>query len=136
MELLEGVKIFVFCFVIIIILDLIWVGLIMNKFYKKELGTLGRIENGSLKANIPATIGVYILLALGLVFFVFNPSSIVSLAALRGALLGLVIYGVYELTNYAVLNNWSSKIVIVDTVWGIVICSLTSIIVTIILRYV
>ncbi len=136
MELLEGAKIFAFCFIIIIILDLVWVGLIMNKFYKKELGTLGRIENGSLKANIPATIGVYILLALGLVVFVFSSSSGVSLAALRGAILGLVVYGVYELTNYAVLNNWSSKIVIVDTVWGVVICGLTSGIVAILLRYV
>ena len=33
-------------------------------------------------------------------------------------LLGIVIYGVYETTNYALFKNWSILSVIIDTLWG------------------
>lgn len=33
-------------------------------------------------------------------------------------LLGAGIYGVYELTNYATLKEWSLYLVIMDTIWG------------------
>ena len=40
--------------------------------------------------------------------------------------LGLVIYGVYEGTNYAILKKWPLKIVIMDTLWGGILFALTS----------
>ncbi len=30
----------------------------------------------------------------------------------------MVIYGVYETTNYALLKNWSILTVFIDTLWG------------------
>jgi uncharacterized membrane protein len=33
-------------------------------------------------------------------------------------LLGIVIYGVYETTNYALFKNWSILTVFMDTLWG------------------
>ncbi len=39
-------------------------------------------------------------------------------ALLGGALLGLMCYGTYEMTNYATLADWSPQQVIVDSIWG------------------
>ena len=36
----------------------------------------------------------------------------------RGFLLGFFTYGIYELTNYAIFNNWTIHGVIIDTLWG------------------
>ena len=33
-------------------------------------------------------------------------------------LLGLVIYGIYEFTNKAILTKWTYTTVVMDTVWG------------------
>lgn len=36
-----------------------------------------------------------------------------------GALLGLLVYGVYNGTNHAILNDWSLETSIKDTMWGV-----------------
>ena len=42
-------------------------------------------------------------------------------AARRGAALGLVAYGTYELTNWAVLRDWPALLVPIDIGWGVVL---------------
>ena len=43
-------------------------------------------------------------------------------------ILGVVIYGVYETTNYALFDKWSLKAVILDTIWGGSLFALTTMI--------
>jgi uncharacterized membrane protein len=50
----------------------------------------------------------------GLNYFIIKPRKSVTDAFL----LGIVIYGVYETTNYALFSNWSIISVIIDTLWG------------------
>jgi uncharacterized membrane protein len=44
-------------------------------------------------------------------------------------LLGLVIYGVSETTNWALFDKWSLITVIIDTLWGATLFGLTTFIV-------
>ena len=44
-------------------------------------------------------------------------------AAVWGALFGFFTYATYELTNLALLKDWPLNIVIVDILWGVVLCS-------------
>jgi uncharacterized membrane protein len=44
-------------------------------------------------------------------------------------LLGIVIYGVYETTNYALFKDWSILTVIIDTLWGGTLFAITTYIV-------
>ncbi|MCX6820067.1 MAG: DUF2177 family protein [Candidatus Adlerbacteria bacterium] len=46
----------------------------------------------------------------------------------RGALLGLVAYGAYDLTNQATIARWPTTMTLVDMTWGAVLTALTSII--------
>jgi uncharacterized membrane protein len=41
-------------------------------------------------------------------------------------LLGICIYGVYEMSNYAFFTNWSILTVLLDTLWGGILFSATT----------
>ena len=36
----------------------------------------------------------------------------------RGALFGLVVYGVYDFTNYSTLRQWPFALALADVAWG------------------
>jgi uncharacterized membrane protein len=44
----------------------------------------------------------------------------------HGALLGLVIYGGYDLTNLAILKGWPLGLSLLDIAWGITFSTLVS----------
>ena len=50
--------------------------------------------------------------------FVIPRASTVSLAAAYGALFGLVVYGVYDFTNYSTLRQWPFVLTLADVAWG------------------
>lgn len=56
------------------------------------------------------------------------PNSIEE-AIVYGALSGLVIYGVFNGTNYSTNKNWTLKIAILDTMWGMTVMSIAAIVV-------
>ena len=74
---------------------------------------------------------VYLLIPGGLVLFV-RPLLGVNATAWQaigwGALYGLVLYGVYDLTNLAVLEKWTVRMTLADIVWGCVLCGTISVI--------
>jgi uncharacterized membrane protein len=55
-------------------------------------------------------------------------------AAFRGALLGALCYGTYELTNWAVIAGWPAPLVPVDLAWGIALTAATSALARLVLR--
>ncbi|NDW01595.1 DUF2177 family protein [Salipiger sp. PrR002] len=65
--------------------------------------------------------GFYLAYVVGVLFFVSLPAlrDGAPLQALwTGALLGLMCYGTYEMTNFATLADWSWEQVIADCLWG------------------
>ena len=72
------------------------------------------VQGSPISMNYLATAICYIFLILGLNYFIIKPRRSVQDAFL----LGLVIYGVYETTNWALFKNWSVFTVILDTLWG------------------
>ena len=47
-------------------------------------------------------------------------------ALLYGAILGLIAYGTYDLTNLAVMKGFTARIAMIDMVWGMVLTSVVS----------
>jgi uncharacterized membrane protein len=115
-----------------LVLDMVWIGLIAGKFYKREVGPLMRLkESGNIDVIWPAAIGVYLLITAGIVFFVLpkidseqSPWSIMP----WGFLFGIVLYGVYELTNYSLLKDWTLPMTFVDWAWGGFLCAIASLV--------
>ena len=75
------------------------------------------IQKDKIQMNIPSAIACYIFLLFGLYYFILKDRR----SPLEAMLLGLIIYGVYETTTYALLKNWKFKTVIIDTLWGSVL---------------
>jgi uncharacterized membrane protein len=45
-----------------------------------------------------------------------------------GMIFGMVVYGVYECTNQALLKKRTRTIVLVDTAWGMLLCGTMSVV--------
>ena len=80
------------------------------------------IQRKKIQMKLLGAIGCYLLLIFGLNYFIIAPKRSVADAFL----LGLVIYGVYETTNYAILAKWNLKAVALDTLWGGILLALTT----------
>mgnify|MGYP000275859112 CR=1 FL=1 len=81
--------------------------------------------------NIAPVAFFYPLYALGILVLVVLPSvaSASWVEALwRGAILGLVAYGAYDLTNHATISNWPLAMTLVDIAWGATVTAFTSVI--------
>ena len=102
------------------VLDGIWLGLLMKNFYRDQLAPIVRLANGSIAPNWPAAVVVYVLLGTGIALLVIPRAPTVPLAAAYGALFGLVVYGVYDFTNYSTLRQWPLVLALADVTWGAV----------------
>ena len=96
-----------------LVLDGLWLGVLMGPTYKSLLGPL-MLDQPRL---LPAVL-FYLLYVLGCVVFVVLPSINWQCAARLGALLGLVAYGTYDLSNWATLQGWSASLALMDMAWG------------------
>lgn len=96
------------------LLDALWLGWLARDFYREAIG---------------AQMAAQVRCAPALVFYFGFPAALVALALFpagqpfamqvaRAALVGLVAYGVYDLTNMATLRQWPLKLVLVDMAWG------------------
>jgi len=66
---------------------------------------------------IPAAF-VYVLMVAAVWFFAVQSSTTTLEAAGRGALLGVSMYGLYDLTNYATLSRYTLSFALTDIAWG------------------
>ncbi|MBK5510918.1 DUF2177 family protein [Pseudomonas sp. TH15] len=96
-----------------LLLDGLWLGVLMAPTYRALLGPL-MLDQPLL---VPAAV-FYLLYVIGCVVFVVLPASTWQRAARMGALLGLVAYGTYDLSNWATLNGWSAQLAVMDMAWG------------------
>jgi uncharacterized membrane protein len=102
--------------VVLVGLDLIWLGLVALDFYRRQLGGL-LLEQPRL--GVAALF--YVVYAAGITVLAVQPALAAGdawRALLGGALLGLCAYGAYDLTNLATLRHWPLRLAIVDIAWG------------------
>jgi len=96
------------------VLDALWLGVLAKDFYRQEMGEQMVAQIRWLPA---------------LLFYLAYPAALVALALYpagqplgtqiaRAALVGLVAYGVYDLTNLSTLRHWPVRLALVDTAWG------------------
>ena len=115
----------------IFVLDMIWLGLIAKNIYADNIGILLRKSSEGMTPIWWAAAVVYICITLGIVYFVLPSAQGDYLQALvGGVILGLVTYGLYDFTNYSILANWTGKITVIDFIWGMVLCGLSSVFAT------
>jgi uncharacterized membrane protein len=99
--------------------DMVWLGLIAKPFYAKHIGHLM-----AAKVRWTPALLFYFLYIAGILFFAVLPAverGSIGRAILAGALLGLLAYATYDLTNLATLRDWPVLVTVIDLVWGMVL---------------
>ena len=98
-------------------LDYLWIAVLARDFYRQQLGPLMLEQPNLVAAGV-----FYALYVGGILYFAILPALhgggwAKALAA--GAVLGLVAYGTYDLTNLATLKSWPITTSFADILWGI-----------------
>ena len=83
---------------------------------------VAKIQRVAIQMRIEGAIVVYALLVFGLYKFIISERRPVKDAAI----LGLVIYGVFDFTNYAIFKNYDLATALMDTAWGTTLLALTT----------
>ena len=86
---------------------------------------VAKIQRTALEFKMVGAVVVYLLLAVGLYVFIVEPKK----SLWHAALFGLVIYGVYDFTSYAILKKYDLNVAIMDTLWGSALMTATTYIV-------
>lgn len=110
--------------VLFLLIDMIWLLWLGRSFYVSEIGDLLRQP-----PNMGAAGAFYVLYVTGLMIMVIWPAvqaGSVPQGLLFGALLGLIAYGTYDLTNLAVMKGFTTRIAIIDMIWGMVLTGAVS----------
>ena len=113
--------------IILVSIDFVYLNIIKG-FFDKQIQL---VQGSQPKMNYLGAALCYLFLIVGINYFIIKPKKSVSDAFL----LGIVIYGVYETTNYALLKEWSILTVIIDTLWGGLLFASTTYIVNMLRLY-
>ena len=117
-------KSYLISLVVLVAMDLSWVGVIAKDFYVSRLG--------EMILPFPKIIPLLIFYALAVFcinYFAVSSTKSLSEACFRGFLLGLLAYGTYDLTNLATLKNFPMDLAVVDALWGGVLFGVNALVV-------
>ena len=104
------------CTIVFFALDFTWIAIATSRLYQPFLGNLL-----AEKPNLAVAGVFYLVYVVGIVALAVVPSlhdgNVVG-ALWRGALLGLLAYATYDLTNLATIQGWPWQVSAIDLVWG------------------
>ncbi len=112
-----------------LVFDFIWLGIVMKDFNFRILADVVRIQDGKFDVLYVPAAFAYLLMALSVALFVFpqiNSTDPLWKTFFWGASMGLIIFGVYDLTNLATLKNYPALFVLTDMSWGCVVYGLVT----------
>lgn len=125
MQVKQLLLLYVTILIVMVAMNLVWIGVIAKNFYKKHIGDM-------FEFKVIPTILFYLIIPAAIVYFITNSNNQNSIADLKlptvavdCAILGFTAYATYNLTNLATIRNWSIRMSIVDTIWGTFVTSVS-----------
>lgn len=97
-------------------------GIYLSSFKNVFNNVFKNIQGSGINIKYSGVILCYLLLVFGINYFIISKRE----SLINAFLLGFVIYGVYETTNYATLDKWPIFMIILDSLWGGILFTLTT----------
>lgn len=104
--------------IIMLVIDLIYLSLTAHEF--KNM--VKNIQKSPFTMRLGGAIASYILMIIGLNTFIIKENK----SPMEAALLGLVIYGVFDTVNYAIFSKYDLIIALKDAFWGATLFYITT----------
>ena len=117
----EDIKKILIIIIILFVIDVPMLTLINKDIYQTNLKGINNGELDFTGLKIVSAVICYLIMGFGLYYFSVKEKNI-----LNATILGLVVYGVYNTTNYATINKYSLKVSIMDTLWGTTLFTLVA----------
>jgi len=114
---------FLAVFVSLLILDFLVISNLVFPLYEEGISQLLNED-----VNIYSSLIAWFLIALGVSIIIVPLSKNKIDSFKNGAIFGLVLYGVYDFTNYAIIKGWTIEMVLFDVLWGIILCGTISVV--------
>lgn len=114
------------------LVDAVWLTVGSGSLYDDRLGHLLADE-----PNLGAAVAFYVIFLLGLLHFVLVPalrSGSMRTGLRDAAAFGVVTYATFDLTSMAVFRDVPLLVVVVDIVWGALLCTVTTAVTLAVLR--
>lgn len=93
------------------------------------------IQGKEIQFKMLGAVICYVFLVLGLNYFVLLDKKLGKKEKIfKAFMLGLIIYGVFESTNLAIFTNWTLDALLLDTLWGSILFSITTYITIILIK--
>ena len=105
--------------IVMLVFDIVYLKLFKDYFNK----VVNNIQGSPIELDYYATIGCYIVMVIGINYFILNKNK----GYIDAFFLGLLIYSVFDLTTKAIFKNWEYKAVLIDSLWGGTLFALTTI---------
>jgi uncharacterized membrane protein len=121
-------SIIIITFIVTILVDLLYLNMIKDIFKKQ----IENIQSSQVKIKLLGGLLTYIFIVAGLYYFIIKQNK----GPKDAFILGIVIYGIYELTNYSLFSKWEPKIVVMDTIWGGILFAIVTFIINKIKKYI
>lgn len=101
-----------------LVMDFIWI----QSNFTMYNNSVMKIQNKPIAFRMMPAIIAYGLLVLNIVYILIPLTKKLSniKRSLVFAISGLVIYGVYNATTYAIIENYPLHVAIIDTLWGLI----------------
>ena len=125
-------KLYLITAVVFFGIDVFWIGVVADSFYAEHIG--------HLLAPAPNWVGgalFYLIYMAGLLIFAVRPgveSGSPKVGMRQGALFGFFTYATFDLTCYALFIDFPAIVVIIDIVWGTVLCGSVALLSTLVGR--
>jgi uncharacterized membrane protein len=97
--------------------DFLWLSIATPRLYRPQLATLL-----SDQPNFGVAAVFYAVYVVGIVVLAVQPAAAAKslpMAIGLAALLGLVAYGTYDITNLATIRGWPLVVSLIDMAWGV-----------------
>jgi uncharacterized membrane protein len=108
---------------VFIILDLFWFSWSLDPIYRP---TFLAVQKSPLELRLAGGLVAWFMLAVGIRYFAITDSAWTTF--IRGAILGAVVYGTYNGTNYATFSDYPVSTAVADTLWGTFAVGMVSVI--------
>ncbi len=130
---MKTIKVLAVMTLVFLVIDTLWIQFFVLKAYKSHISDILIFSTSNQVRIVPAVL-VYILLIGATYFFAVRNKTSFKENLYYGAAFGFASYGVYSLTNAAILIRWPAYIVITDCLWGMVLCAVVAVIGGVVLR--
>ena len=100
--------------------------LILDTFYLQAVkgrfsSLIKKIQKSEMEVDLYAALACYLVMTFGFYYFIVKDNRSIKDAAI----LGFVIYAVFDFTNMAIFKHWDITTSLIDAIWGGILFALT-----------